>query len=256
MKKYKFLFAALIAVCFSACIQIDEEVILKADGSGEMKVHTDMGKLFEMLKSFASEEDLAKEGINKAMDTTILMKDIVDTAKDVSAENKALLRNGVLHLNMDVKENLFKMDMNYPFKNLSDANKLYAAINQDGMMGNVLKGLNPNSNSENTGASDNSGIEKIGSMYDVAISNNKYSRTLNKERFDAISNDPKVQESKGMMAMMGDMQMNLKVNLPRAAKSVSNPRATLSPDKKTVTLLNDITIALDSPQNLEITIQY
>ena len=172
MKKYKLLFAALIAVCFSACIQIDEEVILKADGSGEMKVHTDMGKLFEMLKSFATEEDLAKEGINKAMDTTILMKDIVDTAKDVSAENKALLRNGVLHLNMDVKENLFKMDMNYPFKNLSDANKLYAAINQDGMMGNVLKGLNPNSNSENTGASDDSGIEKIGSMYDVAISNN------------------------------------------------------------------------------------
>ena len=56
--------------------------------------------------------------------------------------------------------------------------------------------------------------------------------------------------------MMGDMQMNLKVNLPRAAKSVSNPRATLSPDKKTVTLLNDLTIALDSPQNLEITIQY
>lgn len=256
MKKYKLLLAALIAVCFTACIQIDEEVDIKNDGSGQMKVHTDMGKLFEMLKSFASEEDLAKEGINKAMDTTILMKDIVDTAKEVSAENKALLRNGVLHLNMNVKENLFKMDMNYPFNNMNEANKLYAAMNQDGMMGNVLKGLNPNGKPDSSNTSEGSGIEKIGSMYDVAFTKSQYSRTLNKVRFQSISNDPKVQESKGMMAMMGDMQMNLKVNLPRPAKSVSNPRATLSADKKTVTLLNDLTVALDSPQNLEIIIQY
>lgn len=257
MKKYKLLLAAVFAVCFTACIQIDEEVELKEDGSGQMKVHTDMGKLFEMLKSFATEEDLAKEGINKAMDTTILMKDIVDTSKDVSAENKALLRNGLLHLNMNVKENLFKMDMNYPFKNLNEANKLYAAMNQDGMMGNVLKGLNPNGKTDNSAnAAEGSGLEKIGSMYDVAITKGQYSRTLNKGRFEAMSTDPKVQESKGMMAMMGDMQMNLKVSLPRAAKSVSNPRATLSPDKKTVTLLNDLTVALDSPQNMEIIIQY
>lgn len=258
MKKYKLLLAALFAVCFTACIQIDEEIDIKADGSGQMKVHTDMGKLFEMLKSFASEEDLAKEGINKSIDTTIQMKDIVDTSTQITPENKALLRNGVLRMNMNVKENLFKMDMNYPFKNISDANKLYAAINKDGMMGNVLKGLNPNNSGDNSGSAsgDNSGIEKIGSMYDVAITNNQYSRTLNKSRFEAITNDPKVQESKGMMAMMGDMQMNLKVNLPRPAKSVSNSRATLSADKKTVTLLNDLTLALDSPQNLEIIIQY
>ncbi|MBZ5857943.1 hypothetical protein [Flavihumibacter profundi] len=256
MFKYKLLLAALIAVCFTACIQIDEEVDLKEDGSGQMTVHTDMGKLFEMLKSFSSPEDLAKEGMDKAMDTTIMMKDLVDTAKDISAENKALLRNGKLHMNLDVKENVFKMDMNYPFKNLNEANKLYSAMNQNGVMGNVLKGLNPNSNNAGAENESDGGIEKIGTMYDVEISKNKYSRTLNKMRFDSIANDPKVQESKGMMAMMGDMQMNLLVKLPRPAKNVSNPRATLSADKKTVTLLNDLTIALDSPQNLEIIIQY
>jgi hypothetical protein len=255
MKKYKLFLTALIALCFTACIQINEEVELKEDGSGKLTVKTDMGKLFEMLKSFATEEDLQKEGIDKAMDTTINMKDLVDTASNITPENKALLRNGVMHLNMNVKENLFKLDMNYPFKNISDGNKLYAAINQNGMMGDVLKGLNPNAKSE-TGASDNNGIEKIGTMYDVVMTNGKYSRTLNKPRYDSLVNDPKIQESKGMLSMMGDMQMNLVVKLPRAAKSVTNPKATLSADKKTVTLLNDLVVALDSPKNLEIIIQY
>jgi alpha-L-arabinofuranosidase len=92
MKKFKLLGIVLLCICFNACIQIDEEVDIKADGSGQMKIHTDMGKLFEMLKSFASAEDLAKEGINKAMDTTIMMKDIIDTAKNITAENKAQKR--------------------------------------------------------------------------------------------------------------------------------------------------------------------
>jgi hypothetical protein len=255
MKKFKLLGIVLLSICFNACIQIDEEVDIKADGSGQMKIHTDMGKLFEMLKSFAAAEDLAKEGINKAMDTTIMMKDIIDTAKNITAENKALLRNGVLKLNMNMAENLFKMDMNYPFNNYSDGTKLYAAMNQGGLMNNVLKGMNPNGNSDNS-AADNAGIDKIGSMYDITIANGRYSRILNKDRYDAVANDPKLQESKGMMSMMGDMQMNLKVNLPRPAKSVSNPRATLSADKKTVSMFNDLTIALDSPQQMEIIIQY
>ncbi|KIC94719.1 hypothetical protein [Flavihumibacter solisilvae] len=255
MNKAKMFLAALFAVCFVSCIQINEEVEIKEDGSGKLTIKSDMGKLFEMLKSFAGEEELKKEGMDRALDTTIYMKDMVDTATNITKENKALLRNGVMNLKMNIKENLFKLDMNYPFKNLSDANKLYSAMSGNGMMGNVLKGLNPNAGGQGDGA-DNAGIEKISSIYDVAISPGKYSRTLNKARYDSLLNDPKVQESRGMMAMMEDMQMNLTVKLPKAAKNVSNPKATLSPDKKTVMLMGGLMNALDSPQNLEIVIQY
>ncbi|GAO45282.1 hypothetical protein [Flavihumibacter petaseus] len=253
MKKIKILLALGIAVCFTACIQIDEEVELKSDGSGKMKVHSDMGKMFEMLKGFASEEEMAKEGMGREMDTTILMKDLVDTATNMTAENKALLRNGVLNLKMNMKNNVFLLDMAYPFSNLADANKLYTAMNQGGMMGNVFKGLNP---AAGGGEGESDGLGKIGNMYDVKLSNGEYSRTLNKTRYDSVMNDPKVQESKGMMAMMGDMSMNLTVKLPRPAKTVSNPKATLSGDKKTVYLKNDLLIALDSPKNMEIVIRY
>jgi hypothetical protein len=256
MNQYKLLIAALFALFFTACIQIDEEVEIRENGSGQMNVHTDMSQLFEMLKSFTSQEDLAKQGIDRAVDTTVYMKDVVDTATNITSENKALLREGKLHVNMNMQQNIFNMDMNYPFKSLEDANKLYAAINKNGMNANLLKGLNPNAGATGGGENDNGGLDKISTMYDVVMSKGKYSRTLNKARFDSLANDPKIQEAKGMMAMMGEMSMNLKVTLPKPAKSVSNPKATLSPDKKTVFLKNDLSIALDSPQNLEIIIQY
>lgn len=256
MNQYKLLIAALFALFFTACIQIDEEVEIRENGSGQMNVHTDMSQLFEMLKSFTSQEDLAKQGIDRAVDTTVYMKDVVDTATNITSENKALLREGKLHVNMNMQQNIFNMDMNYPFKSLEDANKLYAAINKNGMNANLLKGLNPNAGAAGGGENDNGGLDKISTMYDVVISKGKYSRTLNKARFDSLANDPKIQEAKGMMAMMGEMSMNLKVTLPKPVKSVSNPKATLSPDKKTVFLKNDLSIALDSPKNLEIIIQY
>lgn len=262
MNRFKLMLAALIAVFFTACIQIEEEVALNDDGSGEISVRSDMGKLFELVKGFASEEDLQKEGMDKAMDTMIYMKDKIDTAQNISAENKALLREGTMKVKLNMKENLFNLDMKYPFKNASDANKLYAAINENGMMEGALKGLNPNSAASGNGsdqampAPSGPGLEKFSSVYDISISKGEYKRTLNRARYDSLVNDPKLQESKGMMAMMGDMPMNLTVKLPRKAKSVSNPKATLSDDKKTVTLKNDLILALDSPQNMEIIIRY
>ncbi|WP_290794614.1 hypothetical protein [Flavihumibacter sp. UBA7668] len=262
MKKYKLLLSCLIAVFFTACIQIEEEVEIKEDGSGKMAVRTDMGQLFEMLKGFASPEDLQKDGLEKAMDTTILMKDIVDTVQELSAENKALLRNGKMQIQMNMKENLFKMKMDYPFNSLADANKLYKAMNEMGMMGNSLKNLGgaqqpgPDQPGIIPGGGSGTGIEKISSMYDIKFSNGEYSRILNQARFDSLSNDPKLQESKGMLGMMGDMNMNLTVKLPRKVKSVSNSNAVISADKKTVTLKGDMIAALDSPKSMEIIIRY
>lgn len=261
MKKYKFLLTCLIAFLFTACIQIDEEVDIKEDGSGSLSMRTDMGQLFEMLKGFASAEDLQKDGLDKAMDSTILMKDIIDTVQEISAENKALLREGKMQIQMNMKENLFKLNMDYPFKNLSDANKLYKAMGNMGMMGNSLKNLGgqqpgPDQPGIIPSGGSGTGIEKISSMYDIQFSKGEYSRILNKARYDSLVNDPKIQESKGMMGMMGDMNLNLTVKLPRKAKSVSNPKAVLSADKKTVTLKSDMILALDSPKTMEIIIRY
>lgn len=262
MKSYKLLLSCLIAVFFTACIQIEEEVELKEDGSGRMAMKTDMGQLFELLKGFASEEDLMKDKLEKALDTTILMKDMVDTIQDMDPQYKSLLRNGKMQIQMNMQENLFKLNMDYPFTNLNEANKLYRAMGDMGMLGNSLKNLGnqqpgPDQPAMIPGADpSNLGIGKISSIYDIQFSKGEYRRTLNKARYDSLMADPKLQESKGMLSMMGDMGLNLTVKLPRKASSVSNPAAVLSADKKTVTLKGDMVAALDSPQQLEIIIRY
>ena len=260
MKKYKFLLSCLVAVCFTACIQIEEEVEIKADGSGSVAAKTEMGQLFEMLKGFASPEDLQKDGLDKAMDTTILMKDIVDTVQELSAENKALLRNGKMQLQMNMKENLFNINMNFPFNSIADANKLTKAMNEMDVMGKSLKNLGggqqPGPDQPAQIPTSGGGIEKINSMYDVSFSNGEYKKILNRARYDSLVNDPKLQESKGMLSMMGDMSLNLTVKVPKPIKSVSNPRAVITADKKSVSLKGDIIAAIDSPQLMEIIIRY
>lgn len=259
MKKYKLLLTFLVTVLFTACIQIEEEVEIREDGSGMVAARTEMGQLFEMLKGFASPEDLQKEGMDKALDTTILMKDIVDTVQELTAENKALLRNGKLQLQMNMKENLFNINMNFPFKSIADANKLTKAMTEMDVIGKSLKNLGgqqPGPDQPAAMPASGGGIEKISSMYDVSFNNGEYKKVLNKARYDSLISDPKLQESRGMFSMMGDMSLNLTVKVPKKVKSVSNPRAIISADKKTVTLKGDIVAALDSPKLMEIIIRY
>ena len=259
MKKYKLLLTFLVTILFTACIQIEEEVEIREDGSGMVAARTEMGQLFEMLKGFASPEDLQKEGMDKALDTTILMKDIVDTVQELTAENKALLRNGKLQLQMNMKENLFNINMNFPFKSIADANKLTKVMTEMDVMGKSLKNLGgqqPGPDQPAAMPGSGGGIEKISSMYDISFSNGEYKKVLNKARYDSLISDPKLQESRGMFSMMGDMSLNLTVKVPKKVKSVSNPRAVISADKKTVTLKGDIVAALDSPKLMEIIIRY
>ncbi|HEY8399171.1 MAG TPA: hypothetical protein VIK80_14605 [Flavihumibacter sp.] len=259
MTSYKTLLACLIAICFMACIQIEEEVDIREDGSGRLAMNTDMGQLFELLKGFASEEDLANEGLNRATDTVILMKDLIDTARDISAENRAVLREGKMHLQMNMNENIFKLNIDYPFKSLADANKLHKAMNDMGMMGNSLMNLGGKQEEPDQPAipgGGSMGIERVSSIYDTRFGNGEYSRTVNRARYDSLVNDPRMQESRGMLSMMGSMNHNLTIKLPRKVKSVSNPKAEISADKKTVILKGDIVQALDSPELMEITIRY
>ncbi|ULQ56190.1 hypothetical protein KJS94_16190 [Flavihumibacter rivuli] len=254
MKHLKIFIGALVALFFVSCLEISEEVELKPDGSGQITVDTDMSKMIEMLKSFASEEDLKKEGMEKSMDTTIMMRSYLDTASDVSPETKELMRDGVLNMKMNMQENIFKLNMKVPFKNAAQVNKLMEAMNQNNFMNNAFKGLGGGANGQ--GGGESSGIDKLGSVYDVKLTDSRYSRTLNKARYDSLMADPKLAEVKGMLGMMDEMMYTLTVKTPRPVKSVSNPKAVIADNKRSVTLKGGLMQAIDSPQNLELVIEY
>ncbi len=256
MKHLKLLVVIACSCLLVSCFDTVEEIEIKKDGSGTYQMNMDMSKAVDMMKSFLSETDLEKENLNTPIDTTINLNDVMDTAQNISSRQKELFKNGKAHVKMDMKNGILKMDMHCPFNNLDNLNELYSLIQKgEGGINDIFKSMPSDMSMEDNSDSDNS-PNQLNSVYDVVVKNGVYTKTLNKERYDAFLKDEKVEQLKGMMGMMDDMSYTLVLKLPAAAKSVSNKLATLSSDNKTVTLKSNLFNVFDSPQLLELKVTY
>src|SRR5688500_7553955 len=104
MRYLKYILTVLVLCCLVSCYEVNEEIQINADGSGTYATKMDMGQLIAMMQTFAGEEELAKEGMDRVIDTTIMMKSIMDSAKEATAEQKELMKDGKMQLQMNVKE--------------------------------------------------------------------------------------------------------------------------------------------------------
>ena len=138
MKTFKLGLLCLLTFCFSGCFEMNEEIAINNSGGGDYSVDMDMGKMMEMMQAFIP-PDQAKD-LEKNRDTTIQMKDFIDTAGNLTADKKALLHDGSLHMQMNMADKVFKLNMKYPFKNPSDLQKLYGTLGEAGSgMGSLLR---------------------------------------------------------------------------------------------------------------------
>ena len=257
MKHLRTLLLFALPLVFISCTDTREELEIKADGSGTLVMKTDLSKMLEMVKGFAGETDLAKDGLDRPFDTTMLMKDYMDTAKNVPADQKELLRNGKVHVVMNVKESIGKFDMNFPFTSTDKLQQLYASLNSSsGGIKNLFDGMGKSLPK----APDEQGADKsmpqIASVYDITAKDGLYSRKVNKERYDAFTQAMKLEELKQMGSMLGAMDYTLSVKLPRAIKKISNSKVVLSDDKKTATLKADLMETFQHPELLALDIEY
>jgi len=253
MNAIKLILLCLLPFAMASCMDTREEVVVKKDGSGTLVMKTDMGKMVEMMKSFAGDSDLQKQGLDKPFDTTMLLKSYVDTAKDIPTDKKAALRDGKLHLILNVKENIGKFDMLFPFKSGEQLALLYESM---GSAAGGLKGMMGNKGPEAAQQTDDKGLPQITSVYDITLKNGVYSRKVNKERYDAFTQVMKLDQLKQMSSMLGAMNYTFVITLPQPIKKSSNAKATLSADKKTATLSADLLEAFEHPELLELELEY
>lgn len=260
MKNIRTLLLLLLPLAMISCTDTREELEIKGDGSGTLVMKTDLSKMLEMVKGFGDNNDLSKDGLDKAIDTTMLMKDYVDTAKNITPEQKQLLHNGKVHVVMNVKENIGKIDMNFPFASADKLQQLYASLNSStGGLKNLFGGAGkvlPNGGSEDQGS--DAGMPQIASVYDITVKEGLYSRKVNKQRYDAFAQSMKLDDLKQLGGSMGSMNMDytLSLKLPRPIKRVSNSKAILSADKKTVTLAADLMETFQHPELLSLEVEY
>ena len=262
----KFLRYALVLVLMgflASCYEVNEEIVINEDGSGTYVTKMDMGPLLELMQSFAGEEELTKGGLDKTIDTTFGMKEMLDTAKDITPEEKALLAGGTIKMQMNIKEKLFKMDMNFPYSGLDNLQKLMAGqasggAGLTGIFKNFFGGeKNPQEDTsliidEAKGPD----MQDISNIYDVTVKNGFISKKINTEKYKALTARPEMSQMKQLSASGMEILYTTTIKLPRPVKKADNPLIKLSEDKKTVTMRYNLLELLDTPDKFSYTLEY
>lgn len=253
MKKLRYVFVALIVCLVAACFEVNEEIVINKDGTGVYNTKMDMGAILQMIKTMASEEDLAKNGMGKSLDTVLKMKDIVDSIQDLTPDQKRLLQGGTLAMQMNMDEDILKADINFPFHSFQDLQDLMQG-NTMGNMGGILQKAMSKNNSESAPATP--GFEQVNSVFDVTVNKKMISRKLNKAKYDSLMQRPEMAQMQQMMDSGFEILTTTTIKLPRPVKKSDNPLVKLSADKKTVTLKYDMMKLFKDPEQFSYSIEY
>jgi hypothetical protein len=257
MKKIWVGIIVIISVLFAACYEINEDITINENGSGTYSTRMDMSALLQMMQSMASEEEIQKSGLNRSIDTLIRLKSIMDTAKDVTPQQRRLFQDGTMKMKIDVKENIFNADVNFPFKSLGDLQALMSGTGTGGLS-EVFKQVFAKKDSAQgpTNVEDQGGLDQMNNVFDVTITKNKIERKLNRPRFDSLMNKPEIAQAKQMVGGGFEILYTTTIKLPRPVKKSDNDMIKLSDDKKTVTIKYDLLKMFETPEKFSYSIQY
>lgn len=250
MKMLKFILPVALAFCFTGCLDINETIDVKKDGSGQLTMDMDMSQMVEMLQNYMGKEELAKKGMQQ-MDTTIYMKDIVDTLSSLSEEKKNLLRPGKVHIKLDMDAKVFTTHMQFPFTSQENLQKLYVTMS-DGSLGNAK--LFGALGGDAGGASPD--VNQFNGIYDFTSRDGLMVKKVNEEKWKALKDDPQMAQVKQAAQMGMEINYTTTIVLPRAIKKVDNPLAKLSEDKKTVVMKFNLIDVFDHPEQFNYRIEY
>jgi hypothetical protein len=259
MKKLRYIFLTIVVVFFVSCYEVNEEIVINENGSGTYHTKMDMSALIDMMQTFAGEEELMKQGLDKSIDTTIYMRNVLDSAKDATPEQKELLKDGKMGLRMDIKEKIFKADLDFPFKNYDGLQMLMSGAGSGGLA-NVFKNVFGKADEQkqqlDAPKDPGSGLDELNTVFDVTVKNGLISKILNQEKYKALKEKPELAQMKAMTGAGMEIMYTTTIKLPRPVKKVDNTNIKLSDDKKTVTIKYNLLDIFDNPEKFSYTLEF
>lgn len=257
MKYLKYVLPVAFCICLAGCYEMNEEIEINADGSGTYVTKMDMSAMIDMMQTFAGEEELTKEGLDRIIDTTILMKSITDSAKDMTAEQKELMKNGKMKMQMNIREKIFKMDVNLPYKNPGSLQQLMSGMGGNGAgIGDVFRNMFGKGEGTGQPAPKDPGLGDVAGMYDVTVKNGIISKKINAQKFKSLMERPEMAQVKQLTGSGMEILCTTTIRLPRPVRKTDNTLIRLSDDKKTVTMKYNLLEMLDTPEKFSYTIEY
>lgn len=270
MKKVSGLFTVVALLVLSGCFDTVQESTINDDGSGLFVSTMDMGKLLGMVKMVAGEKDGMKEMDKMKKDTTIYLKDIRDSIKNLSDAEKKLLDKGTLKVIMSMPDEIFSMAFSFPYSQPADVatiNNLLKKTKQnvmadqmDKFMGGDTSGTDEkdpmNENSFLGDMTSDSNVSEVDDYYKYEYKKGKISKKLNKEKYANVENDKTLASLKQMNQMGISTTMKTIFNLPKPAKKAEGKGVKLSNDRKKVTIEGSLDDFFEDASYFEYEIEY
>jgi hypothetical protein len=246
----------LVIVTAISCYEINEEIVISENGSGTYVTKMDMSALIQMMQTMAGEEELGKNGLDRAIDTVIRMKDVMDTAKNVTAEEKRLYADGTMKLQLNLKENIFKSDIHLPFGSFGDLQKLMMGAGSSSMGSAFQKVFSKSDSTRQDSSVQDKGFEQINNVFDVKVDRHLISRQLNRQRYDELMKKPEMIQAKQMSSGGFEVLYTTTIKLPSKVRKTSSDLVRVSEDKRTVTIRYDLLKLFETPEKFSYTIEY
>ncbi|HEY6503483.1 MAG TPA: hypothetical protein VIZ28_05855 [Chitinophagaceae bacterium] len=249
MKKLLLSFIAC-AFFLTGCFEITDEITLKENGSGVLTSTNDMSMLISMLKGMGGAD---AAGDDRPTDTTVSLLKVVDSISTLTPEEKELAKKGKLDIIMNLTDEKMITRLEIPFSKTEQIEKiksLSSKISNYFIGKNIGEGMPPGMGDKMPSS------DPINDYFITTYSKGIIEKKLNKEKYAGLENDEAMTGIKEMSDNGMPVSSTIIINLPRPAKSVTGKGATLSEDKRKVTIKNSSEDFFDDASSLEFKIEY
>jgi hypothetical protein len=253
MKKFNFILIAIFSLILTSC-NFTENIKVYPDGTGTFALEMDGAGLMAMAgdkigKEFGTKKDA------KVIDSTFSFKQIFELKNDsiskLSVEQQEALKkleNFVLRIKMNSESKQLLFSMNTKFNSVNEL---------DEFMGNMsaLKDLKEKTNQKDNTAAMLSSLGVKNTKLNFSYDGKNFTRKaiVLKDQIKSTSSA----DSLGMAKMFfASSKYTFKYHFPKPVKSVSNPDALFSADRKTITLEFPFTDYTENPEKLNFDIVF
>lgn len=257
MKKFfQLLFSCTILFVLAGCFDTTEDITIEKNGSGIYQVNADFKGFFDLLetmKAFDTSSNSSLNNLPSNIDTTIHFSTFTDTATNLTAEEKSLLRNATMNLVMNEQDKVFKMQMKYPYKDINDVQKIIK-LSQSGnnFMGKALQ----SKDAPRMDIQPQQAMPDFNNIYDITFRKGLIEKKINEDKLKQFQENEQYNQMKQALAMVSEASINTVIHLPAPAKKAEGSNLKLSDDKKTVTIKSSLTELFDNPSMLSYKIEY
>ncbi|HEY9195677.1 MAG TPA: hypothetical protein VIM77_05410 [Mucilaginibacter sp.] len=254
MKKCYLLISLLALFCFSSCVDIEEHYNFKNDGSCNVVYGFDMSKAVSVLVNLMSDSVKATPQFSLIKDTTLNFYSAMpdSTQQKMNAAEINLAKSSELSVKMNLNKGIMKVAVNHTAKDAADLKYYLQNVSKIALASRISDLPDNSKNSKNIDAKQ---MVAGQDYYSYDITPHRFYRIVDKAKFNAFL---KKTQSTFMMAkaMLIDMPYKVILNFAKPVKKLTNPKAVLSADRRSVTLVTSMDEMMKNPSVMNLKIDF